>query len=307
MEFWEVERLDPERMLTPAEWRLLDATLAFLEIPKGVMIEGQKEDEPTLPWGVANYAYLFEMLERHVAPRPLQPYVLNLKDKCAHYWDGTGDVYFAAMVLDPREKLLGVANDFREKVRGVSKLPPEDIKARCLLEFHKVLRRLGPSRRETPSESSADRSPEVEEAVALLQATRQPPQPGRRVAKRLKLISPQQYRMARVALAADEEASDGTSDTPPRQSPLELEFDVYLAEGAVPFHINALEWWREHEPKIPTLARCARFFLSIPATSATCERLWSQAGQNFSKYRHRIELDRALSELVLRSWGFSGF
>ena len=41
---------------------------------------------------------------------------------------------------------------------------------------------------------------------------------------------------------------------------------------------NPLEWWKQHGHLLPTLARLARRYLAIPATSCPVERFFSVAG-----------------------------
>lgn len=48
---------------------------------------------------------------------------------------------------------------------------------------------------------------------------------------------------------------------------------------------NPLDWWRENEMKYPLLSSIAKRYLSIPATSAPIERLFSQMGLIITKKR----------------------
>ena len=49
-----------------------------------------------------------------------------------------------------------------------------------------------------------------------------------------------------------------------------------LASGA---EANPLDWWAGHEPTLPHLAKMARQFLALPASSAGPERLFHAAGR----------------------------
>jgi hypothetical protein len=60
---------------------------------------------------------------------------------------------------------------------------------------------------------------------------------------------------------------------------------------------NPLHWWRDHESDYPHLAKLAMKYLSIPATSAPSERVFSTAGLTIAKDRARLEASRA-NELV---------
>jgi len=60
---------------------------------------------------------------------------------------------------------------------------------------------------------------------------------------------------------------------------------------------NPLDWWRVHASDFPHLAKLALKYLSIPATSAPSERVFSTAGLTIAKDRARLEASRA-NELV---------
>jgi hypothetical protein len=61
------------------------------------------------------------------------------------------------------------------------------------------------------------------------------------------------------------------------------EVDMYLQLPSLPCTRNGmdtcpLQWWRCHEHQLPHLAKMARQFLAMPASSAGVERLFSSAG-----------------------------
>jgi len=60
---------------------------------------------------------------------------------------------------------------------------------------------------------------------------------------------------------------------------------------------NPLEWWRVNNNTYPHLSKLALKHLSIPATSAPSERVFSTAGLTIAKERARLESSRA-NELV---------
>ncbi len=51
---------------------------------------------------------------------------------------------------------------------------------------------------------------------------------------------------------------------------------LYKADGSFG---DTLEWWKRNELKYPCLARLARLYLAVPATSAPSERIWSRASR----------------------------
>ena len=60
------------------------------------------------------------------------------------------------------------------------------------------------------------------------------------------------------------------------------EAEKYLALQPASHDSDLLQWWAEHKSDFPHLSRMARQFLSVPATSASAERVFSLAGRIFS-------------------------
>ena len=57
------------------------------------------------------------------------------------------------------------------------------------------------------------------------------------------------------------------------------EAEAYLQMQKAPQNADVLQWWASHKSVYPHLARMAQQFLAVPATSASCERVFSLAGR----------------------------
>ena len=79
------------------------------------------------------------------------------------------------------------------------------------------------------------------------------------------------------------------------------EIDNYMMEPKVDIKTNPLDWWRQNQRRFPILAILARRFLCIPATSASSERVWSAAGNIYSKKRCRLHPETACAQLFLHN------
>ena len=68
-----------------------------------------------------------------------------------------------------------------------------------------------------------------------------------------------------------------------------------------------LSWWKQNESDYPNISRAAKRYLSIQASSATIERLFSQLSFIQSGRRNRIQLETLSAIAFLRvnsnSWG----
>ena len=80
------------------------------------------------------------------------------------------------------------------------------------------------------------------------------------------------------------------------------EIDEYLAIPVESQNVNPCEWWKHHQTQYPILAKIARDYICIPATSVSSEQAFSKSGELISKKRNRLG-DRAIEAcMCLNSW-----
>ena len=65
----------------------------------------------------------------------------------------------------------------------------------------------------------------------------------------------------------------------------------------LPIKDDPIHWWEEHKHKFPIFYRLAMIFLSITATSAPSERVWSIASRIITKDRSILD-SYFISELI---------
>ena len=65
-------------------------------------------------------------------------------------------------------------------------------------------------------------------------------------------------------------------------------------------YVNPLKIWRRNEGTYPVLAKLAKAYLSIPATSVPSERVWSRAAHVLSIKRSRLGEDVASGIMFLK-------
>jgi hypothetical protein len=73
------------------------------------------------------------------------------------------------------------------------------------------------------------------------------------------------------------------------QLPKLKELDQFLKITTNYIDTDPFEWWRVNQSRYPITSKIARQFLSIPASSAPCERLFSEAGSIISVDRHCLD------------------
>jgi hAT family C-terminal dimerisation region/Domain of unknown function (DUF4413) len=80
------------------------------------------------------------------------------------------------------------------------------------------------------------------------------------------------------------------------------ELTGYLAEPVIDDKADVLGWWRENAGRYPVLARIARDYLAIPASSASSERAFSGGADLVVKKRGSLNGDTIRACTCLSSW-----
>lgn len=73
-----------------------------------------------------------------------------------------------------------------------------------------------------------------------------------------------------------------------QNSSLECELSLYDTLPLCSFDENPLLWWKQHQNMFPSLSFLARRYLTIPATSVPCERVFSTAGNVITQKRSSL-------------------
>ena len=78
------------------------------------------------------------------------------------------------------------------------------------------------------------------------------------------------------------------------------EINLYLQQRKIGLNDDPLKWWAVNKNNFPVLAQIARKYLSIPATSVSSERLFSDAGNHITAKRTRLSPDLVNKMLFLK-------
>lgn len=73
-------------------------------------------------------------------------------------------------------------------------------------------------------------------------------------------------------------AVQASTHSQPSRASIELELSMYLQAPVPDSETDPLEWWKQHELNFPIVARLAKKYLCIPATSSSSERAFSASG-----------------------------
>ncbi|KAL0223617.1 hypothetical protein P9112_003007 [Eukaryota sp. TZLM1-RC] len=84
--------------------------------------------------------------------------------------------------------------------------------------------------------------------------------------------------------------------------PMVTEIMAYEREELVPISTNILQWWNVTKVRFPRLARMARDYLSIQASSVASESLFSLAGNMVTDKRNLLTDEMIEAVMCLKSW-----
>jgi hypothetical protein len=65
---------------------------------------------------------------------------------------------------------------------------------------------------------------------------------------------------------------------------------------------DPIVWWKDHAENFPRMARLAKKYLAVPASSVPSERLFSSAGNFAQKRRGRLFPDTLEREVLLHHY-----
>jgi hypothetical protein len=84
---------------------------------------------------------------------------------------------------------------------------------------------------------------------------------------------------------------------------LHPELQAYLRAPPQPKDSDPLLWWKTDGQKgYPNLARAAKSFLAVPATTAASERCFSEGRQAVAWTRHQLRDEMIEANMCLKSW-----
>lgn len=77
------------------------------------------------------------------------------------------------------------------------------------------------------------------------------------------------------------------------------QYMLYLAEPEIDMNMDPFEWWKSHEQKMPLIARLAKIYLCIPATSVASERVFSTTGNIVTPSRNCLATENVTTNTFL--------
>ena len=83
----------------------------------------------------------------------------------------------------------------------------------------------------------------------------------------------------------------------------EPEWKRWNSEGCPGPQTDILKYWAAKQYQYPVVAKIARDYLAIPATSAASERVFSNGSDIITKKRNRLSPSTVRYLLCLRDWG----
>ena len=106
------------------------------------------------------------------------------------------------------------------------------------------------------------------------------------------------YQWVRAKISERQKSySGGLSD----RTPLDIEQGVYVSEmRKLANHNDAFAFWSEQKERLPLMYNVAVDVLSVPATTAPVERMFSRASYILSKKRHNLSDEKLEIELLCK-------
>lgn len=95
----------------------------------------------------------------------------------------------------------------------------------------------------------------------------------------------------RMMVSEQQTSNESTNES--RKEKARRELLSFLDEPLIEPEQSALTWWATNAPQYPNIAKLARVFLSIPATSVPSEQIFSKAGQVITKRRSSLKPEHA--------------
>ena len=124
--------------------------------------------------------------------------------------------------------------------------------------------------------------------------------PSPPVPKKLKFSSVKSQYLARQSTAASGTGSSSSSKSVSNQMAAYLSYDhgeLTVKKNGEIEEIDPFKFWSSVSSEFPALAKLARLVLSVPASSAPVERVFSHAGIIFKPHRRSMS-DSKLSQLI---------
>lgn len=176
-----------------------------------------------------------------------------MMDKFNKYWEEKNNVMVLATVLDPRYKMFYIDWAFKQLYDEVT---AEDELADVRVELEELFEKFDTAKKQSEGTSSSK---------ACISSTSMPASD----------IDFQTHRLSTTTKSSKSELRNYLEDK--------------LEEPDAKF--NLLDWWKVNSLRYPLLAKMARRFLTIPASSVSSESTFSTGGRVLDDYRSSLKPD----------------
>ena len=249
--------------LTPGQWNLLDIAVKLLKPVKETILAWEVEKEPTM----------HRVIERlYTLQCTIEAFIQSPESR-----GGVG-IGFARELQKQLERRFPSKGTQKNLPRMANYLAPQfkgmHLEEDWMLESAKMDIEAEVLKMSVPEVRQEVLEEEMEERVEL--------SPNSKLRKKM------QEKMQRGRTLWNDE----------RESPVRMEMHRYESLSLSNKHINILHWWRSHEGTFPNLAKVAKKVLSIPASSAKSESVFSTGGNFVTKKRNRLA-PKKVEELVV--------